>query len=123
MRTSVLTSPTTVATLKKSEQKREENKRKKDEKAKEKKASTSKKRGAKESLAKKRQDKKAPAKVQVRHSSSSSNTDFCILCMKDLPKKLNKNNSINCNTCDRPVHLKCANITGSYYTCHNCDTD
>ncbi|XP_018395735.1 PREDICTED: uncharacterized protein LOC108774189 [Cyphomyrmex costatus] len=40
--------------------------------------------------------------------------DFCILCLKLLPKKLTAFNSIQCNSCERPVHLKCANMRTSF---------
>lgn len=56
-------------------------------------------------------------------SSSPSEADFCIICMKELPPKLTKNNSIECNECHRPVHLACANIQNSYFTCIHCDSE
>ena len=37
--------------------------------------------------------------------------------------KLTRNNSIECNKCQRPLHLKCANMTRSYFTCQNCESD
>lgn len=50
--------------------------------------------------------------------------DFCMLCADLLPKRMNRNNTIHCNTCDRPYHLKCVDMGGrSYYTCANCDSD
>lgn len=56
-------------------------------------------------------------------SLSSSEEDFCILCLEAMPKKLTKYNSIACNVCKRNVHLKCAKMTASYYTCPNCNSD
>lgn len=56
-------------------------------------------------------------------SSSPSEADFCIICLKELPPKLTKNNSIECNECHRPVHLACANIQNSYFTCIHCDSE
>lgn len=74
---------------------------------------------------KKTSTKSAPAKKQRRDSSSSTSSEeeFCTICLKQMPKKLNRNNSVNCNVCKRPVHLKCANVTASYYTCVHCDSD
>ena len=40
--------------------------------------------------------------------------------MQMLPKKLTKQNSVHCNTCDRPVHLKCANLYAGGFICENC---
>lgn len=69
--------------------------------------------------------KTTPAKKTRRNSSSSmsSEEEFCTICLKQMPKKLNRNNSVNCNMCNRPVHFKCANMTASYYTCVHCDSD
>lgn len=63
-------------------------------------------------------------KVNVyRVSAPSEDEDFCIICMGPLPLRLTQNNSISCNSCKRPVHLKCANIMHSYFTCKHCDSD
>lgn len=32
-------------------------------------------------------------------------------------------NATECNTCHQPFHLACIKITGSYFTCANCDSD
>lgn len=32
-------------------------------------------------------------------------------------------NSIECNTCKRPYHLKCVDIRSSCFTCKNCDSN
>lgn len=71
------------------------------------------------------QKKVTPTKKKNETSSSSSpsETDFCIICMQPMPSKLTKNNSIACNVCKREVHLKCANIQNSYYTCIHCDSE
>lgn len=39
-----------------------------------------------------------------------------------MPTNLTRNNSIKCNTCKRPVHLKCADIKNSFY-CKHCERD
>lgn len=46
--------------------------------------------------------------------------DFCIICLKLLPRKLTIKNSIKCIGCDRPVHLKCANHHASFWQCQHC---
>ena len=40
-------------------------------------------------------------------SCEDEDVNFCILCKEDMPKKLNRNNSIHCDSCDPAVHLKC----------------
>lgn len=66
-----------------------------------------------------KQQKKAKSVKQC-----DEDIDFCTICLRFLPKELTPNNSIACNTCSRPVHLKCANIGRcSYYTCKHCDSD
>lgn len=72
--------------------------------------------------AKKTKQQKSPAKDKSS-SSSSEDDDFCIICIKKMPKKLTAANSIKCNVCRRAVHLKCANMSGSYFTCKHCDSD
>lgn len=59
-----------------------------------------------------------------RVSTSSSSTfdkELCIVCGKNMPPKQTKTNSINCNTCKKAAHLKCANFPNSY--CLNCDSE
>ena len=51
-------------------------------------------------------------------SSEDEDVDFCILFKEDMSKKLNWNNTIHCDSCDRTVHLKCAN-TAAYFTYPN----
>lgn len=77
---------------------------------------------AKKSTPAKKQ-KANPAKKTRRLDSSSSEEDFCIICLETMPKRLTKSNSIKCNECGREVHLKCANITTSYFTCVNCESE
>ncbi|XP_043467262.1 uncharacterized protein DDB_G0283697-like isoform X2 [Leptopilina heterotoma] len=55
--------------------------------------------------------------------SDDDDSDFCILCSELLPKNLTAFNSVNCNSCQRPVHLKCANMRTSYFTCEHCNSD
>lgn len=71
------------------------------------------------------QKKVTPSKKtnEASSSSSPSETDFCIICLQPMPTKLTRNNSIACNTCKRDVHLKCANIKNSYFTCVHCDSE
>lgn len=103
MVSSVLTSAYKRNTLKAAAQKTEQNKRKKQS-----------------------QSKQTPTakRTKRRHSSSSpSDSDFCIICLETMPKKLTKNNSIKCMEYKRPVHLKCVNMTDSFFICQNCDSD
>lgn len=75
---------------------------------------------------------KKPAGKRCKKKSSSSeedddneeeDVDFCIICMKNIPRKLTRYNSIKCNMCKRAVHLKCANMRTSFFTCKNCESD
>lgn len=63
------------------------------------------------------------SKEQKSSDEEDEDEDFCIICMKTLPKKLTFSNSVHCNECDRPVHLKCADMRASYFTCANCASD
>lgn len=47
----------------------------------------------------------------------------CTICLDLLPKQINRNNTINCKTCEQQFHLKCVNLIGSSFTCSNCATD
>lgn len=100
MHTSILTSADTRMTLNASAEKSAQNKRKKQTAS-----------------------KQNPPKKRRRSSSSPSESDFCTICLGPMPKKLTKNNSIDCMECKRPVHLKCANMTRSYYICKHCESE
>lgn len=109
MASTILTSPETVATL--------------HEKA-------AKKRAAPTPIKKAKRKATPPAKKsakrkkQTKKDSDEEDLDFCLICLDLLPPKLTKANSIKCNGgCDRFVHLKCAAIKKSYYTCKNCESD
>lgn len=71
--------------------------------------------------------KDAPKKRQKKQVSSNSESteeeDFCIICMKPMPAKLTRLNSIECHSCKRPVHLLCAPLTGDRYYCKNCESE
>ncbi|KYN00588.1 hypothetical protein ALC62_08638 [Cyphomyrmex costatus] len=56
-------------------------------------------------------------------NDDDEDVDFCIICLKNLPRKLTRYNAVECNMCKRPVHLKCAKIHTSYFTCKNCESD
>lgn len=107
MQSSVLTSPENIAALKEKAAKRKYRK-------------TSKKTKPPTKHAK---IQKSPSKEDESPSSASEDDDFCIICIKKMPKKLTTANSIKCNSCKRPVHLKCADMRRSYYTCKHCDSD
>lgn len=71
---------------------------------------------------------KTPAKPRKKKPSPSSQSsakdvDFCIICLKTMPRNVTITNSIRCNTCNRAVHLKCADMHASYFTCKDCDSD
>lgn len=59
-----------------------------------------------------------------RSYSSSEDEDFCIVCMQFLPKRLTKQNSVECSQkCNIVVHLKCAKINAGRFTCEHCQSD
>lgn len=68
-----------------------------------------------------RRTKTVPATKTPSGSSDEEDVDFCIICMRNMPTKLNRNNAIHCNECDRAVHLKCANMKTGYFTCSQCE--
>lgn len=123
IKSSVLTSPENIAVLKK---KAAEKKEKEQKKAAPKKV-IPKNATPKKATPKKKSQKKVtpPAKRPKAKTSPSSDEDedFCIICLTLMPNILTASNSIKCNTCQRPVHLKCANMSESYFTCKHCDTD
>lgn len=67
--------------------------------------------------------RQASARVPTPGSSSSEDEDFCIICMKTMPRKLTRENSVACIECKREVHLACANMGRSYFICQNCYSD
>lgn len=68
-------------------------------------------------------DQKKKTQKNKNESSDDEDVDFCIICMKSMPKKLTPKNSIACDQCGREVHLRCAHIISGYFTCSNCDSD
>lgn len=112
MQSAVLTSPEVVCELRdKAEKKREREAKKGDTPS----AKKQKVRGK----------SKTPQKKQPSPTDTDveEDVDFCIICMKSMPKKMNRQNTIHCNVCDRAVHLKCAKMTASYWTCKHCISD
>ncbi|XP_031632567.1 uncharacterized protein LOC116346566 [Contarinia nasturtii] len=114
----VLTSPELVATLKDRKEKSDAAKKKKEDSAKKRKGSP-----RKETPKKRTQPSRAAAAKKKSSSTSDEDVDFCMICMQNLPAKLTSANSIECNKCKRPFHLKCVHLTRSYFTCQNCDSD
>lgn len=55
-------------------------------------------------------------------ASSEENIDFCMICGDLLDHPMNKNNTVGCDKCQRPFHLRCITMR-SYFTCKNCDSD
>ena len=62
------------------------------------------------------------AKAQVP-PPADDDCNVCLICLNIMPLHLTAANSIRCNECSRPVHLKCANMRASYFTCNNCESD
>lgn len=120
MKSAVLTSPEFLSELKEKRQNRDEAQKKKEGKASKPAAQTSKR--AATTVAAKTPAKRCK-KTQSTLNSSEEDIDFCIICLDALPRILTSNNSIKCNTCQLAVHLKCANIQTSYFTCKSCDSD
>lgn len=134
MSSSVLTAPEVLTTLKKKADDRAEKKAAKAAKdltrlsklVKQLSAKSPVKRGSTSTPAKppaKRGRPSTRSKKQKSSEEEDEDEDFCIICMKMLPKKLTASNSVHCNECDRPVHLKCADMRASYFTCANCASD
>ena len=65
---------------------------------------------------------KAPAK-RKKSSSSEYDKDFCLICLETMPCRLTAFNSVACIECKSYVHLKCANMSTSYFICRNCDSE
>ncbi|KYM95850.1 hypothetical protein ALC62_13501 [Cyphomyrmex costatus] len=67
--------------------------------------------------------KPSAKRIKAKESSpSDDDMDFCIICLDLLPRNLTAENSIKCNECS-PVHLKCAEMRASYFTCKHCASD
>lgn len=115
MGSTILTSEVNVANLRR----KSDEKKAKDSQNKE----NQKNKAAKALPSKRGRPRKSSVVMTIQNMSDSEDEDFCIICKGVMPKKLNRNNSIHCNTCDRPVHLKCANLTAGYYTCIHCESD
>lgn len=47
----------------------------------------------------------------------------CMICGDGWRQKQTKNNTINCNDCERPAHLACAIVTAGGFTCNDCDAE
>lgn len=130
MTSAVLTSPLKHAEIKQAATDRAEKKRKSEEAAANR--AEKKKRKSEDATKKipaKRRHKspskaKAPKKKRAKkeEEDEEEDRDFCLECKDLLPAKMNKNNTIHCDTCDRPFHLKCVNFSASF-RCDNCDDD
>lgn len=126
MQSAVLTSPECIASLKEKAAKRAAKLP-----AKQAFVSPSKERGRKVTLAKPstKRTKATPSKPSAKRTKakesppSDDDVDFCLICLDLLPRKLTAANSIKCNECSRPVHLKCADMRASYFTCKHCASD
>jgi len=55
-------------------------------------------------------------------TDAEEDIDFCIICMKNMPKEENRRNTAHCIACDRGVHLSCAGTNPNSFTCLNCDS-
>jgi len=55
-------------------------------------------------------------------TDAEEDIDFCIICMKNMPKEENRRNTAHCIACDRGVHLSCAGANPNSFTCLNCDS-
>lgn len=70
-------------------------------------------------------NKKAASKRNKKPSTSSSeDVDFCMAkgCGELLDTPMTQFNTIECNKCGRPYHLRCVTMR-SYFTCDNCNSD
>lgn len=120
MVSTILTSPENVA---KTRQKSVD-KRAKEAKKNEKKGETQKggKRGPK--VGKDSSKKRARTDKSLENDTVEKSTvkgDICMLCQEPWTQKQNKNNTIHCDDCERPAHLKCARVTRAGFTCLDCE--
>ncbi|XP_055307416.1 uncharacterized protein LOC129571622 [Sitodiplosis mosellana] len=124
MESAELTSPETMSVLKQKALAKAQKAAAKAEKAVKK--ATPKKPTPKKAAPKRATSKATPPPKRRRTEKSppsDEDTDFCIICLTLLPNKLTAENSIQCNVCTRPVHLKCADMRASFFTCKHCDSD
>lgn len=127
MKSAMLTSPEFLFELKEKPQKRDDVQNIKKERAQktptkvQKPAAKTSKRAA--TIAAARTPAKRGKKKGSPLNPAEEDDDFCIICLESMPRKLTSNNSIRCNSCQLTVHLKCANMQASYFTCKNCDSD
>lgn len=128
MKSTVLTSPESIAALKEARARRDASKAAKEANAKKKQAKTSSKITAKKknTTAKEQQTPKPAKRSRKRSTSSSSTTsdnrNFCMMCGKDLPIKLTCKNSIKCFICKKPAHLKCVSYRNRDFMCNDCNS-
>ena len=71
----------------------------------------------------KKKNQKQPLKSTQTAKLLNEDKEFCTICLKAIPKKLNKRNSMNCKKCKRSVHLKCVQTSSSNYTFVHCEQD
>lgn len=135
MKSCILTSPQMRIQLKEAADKRESKKRIAEDKLKapNKRIKGEKSRTAKPQTSKQKaktsETNKAPATKSVSPSKSPSKKStrkkriICPNCSSEIEPPITSNNTIKCNTCHAPHHLRCVNFTGSYFTCDNCNSD
>lgn len=114
MKSMILTTP----------QKRAEYQEKADRKAEKnaKKATAAPKKDTPSKRSKSRSKKVAKKPKKKKSTSSEEDIDFCMICTELLDHPMTDKNTIECNKCRRPFHLRCVNMK-SYFTCRNCDSD
>lgn len=67
-------------------------------------------------------DKKKPEKSEAPSKKEEKEEgDKCLICKTGWTAKQTKNNTIHCNDCDRPAHLKCAVVSTAGFTCDDCE--
>lgn len=99
MKSAVLTSPKKHAEIKEAAANRAEKQRKSEDKANKTPAKSS-------SPTKSKVPKKKRAKKdESEEEEEEEDRDFCLVCNEFLPAKMTKNNTIHCDSCDRPFHL------------------
>lgn len=128
MQSAILTSAENIGKLKEKRAQRDAHKAKKEANAAKKRRLSVTEEPPKKKTAKGKPAEEKPAKGKVkkrpikqeRKSSSSSDDEGCIVCLKPLPRRLTRDNSIKCNTCKEVAHLKCADVKRSWWTCKDC---